>query len=88
MLTDEKVKVANIYGNNAIVQRDFSEGLDVSSQYFKIDNYSCNIISSTAIISTLKEISALDFDIVALVKASSILVVGQMSGNSSGFNFP
>lgn len=59
MLKDEKVKVANIYGNNAIVQKDFSEGLDISSQYFDVDNYSCNITSSTAIISTLKEISAL-----------------------------
>jgi len=68
MLKDEKVKVANIYGNNAIVQKDFSEGLDVSSQYFRIDDYNCNITSSTAIISTLKEISALDYDIVALVR--------------------
>lgn len=68
MLTDEKVKVANIYGNNAIVQKDFSEGLDVSLQYFDVDNHSCNITSSTAIISTLKEISALDYDIVALVR--------------------
>lgn len=42
--------------------------MDVSSQYFKIDNYNCNITSSTAIISTLKEISALDYDIVALVR--------------------
>jgi exodeoxyribonuclease VII large subunit len=68
MLKDEKIKVANIYGNNAIVQKDFSEGLDVSSQYFDIVNYSCNITSSTAIIATLKEISVLDHDIVALVR--------------------
>lgn len=68
MLKDEKVKVANIYGNNAIVQKDFSEGLDVSSQYFDVDNRSCNITSSTAIISALKETSALDYDIVALVR--------------------
>ncbi|MCD9855488.1 hypothetical protein LUD75_12255 [Epilithonimonas sp. JDS] len=68
MLKDEKIKVANIYGNNAIVQRDFSEGLDVSSQYFKVDNYNCNITSSTAIIAILKEITALDYDIVALVR--------------------
>jgi len=52
MLKDEKIKVANIYGNNAIVQKDFSEGLDVSSQYFDVINYSCNITSSTAIIYT------------------------------------
>jgi len=68
MLKNEKIKIANIYGNNAIVQKDYLEGLDVSLLYFDIDNYSCNITSSTAIISTLKEISALNYDIVALVR--------------------
>lgn len=68
MLKDEKIRIANIYGNNAIVQKDFSEGLDVSGQYFEIDDHSCNITSSTAIISKLKDISPLDYDIVALVR--------------------
>lgn len=68
MLKDEKVRVANIYGNNAIVQKDFFEGLDVSQKYFDISDHNCNITSSTAIISKLKEISALDYDIVALVR--------------------
>ncbi len=68
MLKDEKVRVANIYGNNAIVQKDFFEGLDVSQKYFDISDHSCNITSSMAIISKLKEISALDYDIVALVR--------------------
>lgn len=68
MLKDEKIRIANIYGNNAIVHKDFSEGLDVSGQYFEIDDHSCNITSSTAIISKLKDISALDYDVVALVR--------------------
>ncbi|WP_404986108.1 exodeoxyribonuclease VII large subunit [Chryseobacterium sp. M5] len=68
MLKDEKIRIANIYGNNAIVQKDFSEGLDVSGQYFEIDDHSCNITSSTAIISKLNDISALDYDMVALVR--------------------
>ncbi|MDM1556098.1 hypothetical protein HX126_16150 [Chryseobacterium indologenes] len=68
MLKDEKVKIANIYGNNAIVQKDFSEGLDVSVQYYEIDDHSCNITSSTAIISKLNEISSMEYDIVALVR--------------------
>lgn len=68
MLKGEKIRIANIYGNNAIVQKDFSEGLDVSGQYFEIDDYSCNITSSTAIISKLNDISPLDYDIVALVR--------------------
>lgn len=68
MLKDEKIRIINIYGNNAIVQKDFYEGLDVSVKYFDISDDSCNITSSTAIISKLKEISALDYDIVALVR--------------------
>lgn len=68
MLKDEKVKIANIYGNNAIVHKDFSEGLDVSVQYFEIDDHSCNITSATAIISKLNEISSMEYDIVALVR--------------------
>ncbi len=68
MLKEEKVRVANIYGNNAIVQKDFSEGVDVSQMYFDVSDYTCNITSSTAIISKLKEVAALDYDIVALVR--------------------
>ncbi|WP_276875295.1 exodeoxyribonuclease VII large subunit [Chryseobacterium joostei] len=68
MLKDETIRVANIYGNNAIVQKDFSEGLDVSSKYFHISEYTCNITSSTAIISKLKEVADLNYDIVALVR--------------------
>lgn len=68
MLKDEKIRIINIYGNNAIVQKDFYEGLDVSVKYFDISDDSCSITSSTAIISKLKEISALDYDIVALVR--------------------
>lgn len=68
MLRNEKVRIANIYGNNAIVQKDFSEGLDVSSSYYEIENYSCNITSATAIISKLNEISSMEYDIVALVR--------------------
>lgn len=68
MLKNEKVRVANIYGNNAIVQKDFAEGMDVSGQYFEIDDHSCSITSSTAIISKLNEISSMEYDIVALVR--------------------
>lgn len=68
MLKGEKVRVANIYGNNAIVHKDFFEGLDVSQKYFDISDHNCNITSSTAIISKLKEISVLDYDIIGLVR--------------------
>ncbi|MBW3524702.1 exodeoxyribonuclease VII large subunit [Chryseobacterium sp. NKUCC03_KSP] len=68
MLKDEEIRIANIYGNNAIVQRDFAEGLDVSAKYFDITDHHCNITSSTAIIAKLNELSILDYDIIALVR--------------------
>ncbi|MDR6461596.1 exodeoxyribonuclease VII large subunit [Chryseobacterium sediminis] len=68
ILKDEPVRIANIYGNNAIVQRDFAEGLDVSQKYFQISEYTCSITSSTSIASKLEEVSALGYDIIALVR--------------------
>ncbi|KQR90454.1 hypothetical protein ASG01_15175 [Chryseobacterium sp. Leaf180] len=68
MLQDEKIKVANIYGNNAIVQNDFSEGLDISSVYFDIDNHPCSITSSTSIMQKLRELTAMEYDVIALVR--------------------
>ena len=36
MLNNKLIRIANIYGHNAIVQRDFAEGLDVSQSHFEI----------------------------------------------------
>ena len=68
ILKGEKIKIANIYGHNAIVQKDFSEGLDVSFQEFEITEYTCNITSSTSIASKLEELTPYNFDIIALVR--------------------
>ncbi|WP_312285922.1 exodeoxyribonuclease VII large subunit [Chryseobacterium gleum] len=68
ILKDEPIRIANIYGNNAIVQRDFAEGLDVSQKYFQVSEYTCSITSSTSIVSKLEEVSALGYDIIALVR--------------------
>ncbi|GEN78179.1 exodeoxyribonuclease VII large subunit [Chryseobacterium hagamense] len=68
MLKDEKIRVANIYGNNAIVQKDFAEGLDVSSSRFEISSYHCNITSPTAILSMLKELASENYEVVGLVR--------------------
>ncbi|WP_415326289.1 exodeoxyribonuclease VII large subunit [Chryseobacterium sp. MMS23-Vi53] len=68
MLKDQKIRIANIYGNNAIVQKDFAEGLDVSSLYYEIDNYSCNITSATAILSILRELDSKNYDMIGLVR--------------------
>ncbi|MGI9651972.1 exodeoxyribonuclease VII large subunit [Chryseobacterium sp. RLHN22] len=68
ILKEEPIRIANIYGNNAIVQRDFAEGLDVSQKYFQISEYTCSITSSTSISEKLKEVSKSDYDIIALVR--------------------
>ncbi|MGE8512805.1 MAG: exodeoxyribonuclease VII large subunit [Chryseobacterium culicis] len=68
ILKNEPVKIANVYGNNAIVQRDFAEGLDVSQKYFQISEYTCSITSATSIISKLEEISQSDYDVIAVVR--------------------
>ncbi|WP_435524587.1 hypothetical protein [Chryseobacterium indoltheticum] len=57
ILKEEPIRIANIYGHNAIVQRDFAEGLDVSQKYFQISEYTCSITSSTSIAEKLKEVS-------------------------------
>ncbi|MDQ8141506.1 exodeoxyribonuclease VII large subunit [Chryseobacterium sp. CFS15] len=68
ILKEEPIRIANIYGNNAIVQRDFAEGLDVSQKYFQISDYTCSITSSTSIAEKLKEVSKSEYDIIALVR--------------------
>lgn len=68
ILKGEKIRIANIYGHNAIVQKDFSEGLDVSFQEFEITEYTCNITSSTSIAAKLEELTLSNFDIIALVR--------------------
>lgn len=67
-LKNEPIKIANIYGHNAIVQKDFSQGLDVSQKEFEILDFSCNITSSTSILERIRDLESKDFDIIALVR--------------------
>ncbi|MFC4163938.1 exodeoxyribonuclease VII large subunit [Epilithonimonas zeae] len=68
ILQNQPIRIANIYGNNAIVQHDFKEGLDVSRKYFDITDHSCNITSSTSLVTKLQELSKNQYDIIALVR--------------------
>ena len=68
VLKSEKIKIANIYGHSAIVQKDFNEGLDVSFTHFEIDDFTCNITSSTSIVAQLANIRNGDYDMIALVR--------------------
>lgn len=65
---NEIVRVANIYGHNAIVQRDFYEGLGIASKNFTFDDYTCNITSATSIYDKLVEINTKSYDIIGLVR--------------------
>ena len=64
----ETIRIANIYGHNAIVQRDFYEGLEIASNDFLIEDYTCNITSSTSIFDKLSEIKIKDYDIIGIVR--------------------
>lgn len=68
ILKEERVRIANIFGYNAIVQKDFTEGLDVSQKYFDISEYNCSITSATSILEKLEEVSRKKYDIIALVR--------------------
>lgn len=68
ILQSETVRIANIYGHSAIVQKDFYEGLDISSKDFEIDEYTCNITSATSISDLLNTVSAAHYDVIALVR--------------------
>lgn len=68
ILKNEPVRIANIYGHHAIVQRDFTEGLDVSQKYFHLSEYTCNITSSTSIADKLRAVASSGYDIIALVR--------------------
>ena len=64
----ETIRIANIYGHNAIVQRDFYEGLGVAANEFLIDDYTCNITSSTSIYDKLSELKVKNYDIIGIVR--------------------
>ena len=55
ILKDEPIRIANIYGNNAIVQRDFAEGLDVSQKYFESRNIPAVLLHRPLLFPNLKK---------------------------------
>lgn len=67
-LRNEPIRIANTYGHSAIVQHDFTEGLNISSGEFEITDFTCNITSATSILQKLQELKPMQFDIIALVR--------------------
>jgi exodeoxyribonuclease VII large subunit len=62
------LRIANIYGTTAIVHKDFEKGLAESVTRFDISSYRCNLASISEVISTIKKINLLGFDVIALVR--------------------
>lgn len=67
-IKNEPVRIANLYGHSAIVQKDFMEGLDATAAEFDITEYTCNITSATSILAALRQIPTDGYDIIALVR--------------------
>jgi exodeoxyribonuclease VII large subunit len=65
---DKILKIANIYGNSAIVNKDFDKGLADSMISFQVTDYRCNFNSKTELIDIIKHLKEKDFDVIALVR--------------------
>ena len=62
------IKIANLYGNKAIVNEDFKLGLAEAVTKFNITEHRCNFSSKTELIATIRKIKILDYDIIAFVR--------------------
>jgi hypothetical protein len=63
-----KPKIANIYGTSAIVDKDFEHGIGEAIVRFNISKHRCNITSKAELITCIKKLNLLDFDIIAIVR--------------------
>lgn len=62
------IKIANLYGNTAIVNEDFKLGLAEAITKFNITEHRCSFSSKTQLIATIQRLKVLDYDIIALVR--------------------
>jgi hypothetical protein len=68
IFTNQKLKIANLYGSTAIVDRDFSKGIGEAIVNFQITNHRCNLSQPNDIIKEIKKLSEGDFDVIAIVR--------------------
>ena len=64
----EVMRIANLYGNTAIVHKDFEKGLAEASVRFEITEHRCNFGSKTEIISALTNLNKQGYHAIALVR--------------------
>jgi hypothetical protein len=65
---NKKLRIANIYGESAIVDRDFQRGIEGAIVNFDIQNFRCSLAQPQKIIETLQTLSKGNFDIIAIVR--------------------
>jgi exonuclease VII large subunit len=62
------IKIVNIYGNTAIVHKDFEKGLAEAIIKFKVTEYRCNFSSKIELTAAIQKLKLLDYDIIAIVR--------------------
>jgi len=65
---DKPVRIANIFGNTAIVNQDFDKGLAEAKVKFEIRDYRCNLASKTEIIGLLQKFNSTNIDAIGIVR--------------------
>jgi exodeoxyribonuclease VII large subunit len=65
---NELLRIANLYGNSAQVDQDFKKGIAEASVRYKIAEHRCSFGSKTDIINSLKALSQLEVDAIAIVR--------------------
>ncbi len=65
---NKKLRIANIYGETAIVDKDFYRGIEGAIVNFEIQTFRCSLAQPQKIVETLQKLSTGDFDIVAIMR--------------------
>jgi len=66
--TGKILKIVNIYGNTAIVNKDFDKGLADSITRFQVTDHRCNFNSKTELLATIRNLREMDYDVIAFVR--------------------
>lgn len=64
----KKLRIANLYGNTAIVDKDFHKGLSEIKIRFEISEFRCNFNSKAELIASSNKMLLDNFDVVAFVR--------------------
>jgi hypothetical protein len=62
------IRIANIYGNTGIVNKDFETGLAEATVRYDIKVFRCNLSSKGEIINILRRLNTPEFDAIAIVR--------------------